>query len=93
MTRKTMAEKMLDNLGPLSALPVCRREIKARTRLPSDDRGTEHTAYCERLMFEPFVPVNNHEQQFYGLRYATMPGDWARMRRFTKTPGTCRRSS
>jgi hypothetical protein len=23
-------------------------------------------------MFKPFVPVNNHEQQLYGLRYATM---------------------
>lgn len=39
---------------------------------PSDDRGTEQNKFRERMTFEPIGPVNNHEQQLYGLRYATM---------------------
>ena len=37
---------------------------------PDDNRGTEHNPYRERLTFEPIGPVNNHEQQLYGLRYS-----------------------
>jgi hypothetical protein len=32
----------------------------------------EHNQYRERLSFEPFGPVNNHEQTLFGLHYATM---------------------
>lgn len=67
-----MGEDVLKYLGPLAALAGVWEGDKGADVAPSDDRGTERNAYRERLTFEPFGPVNNHEQQLYGLRYATV---------------------
>lgn len=67
-----MQEELLTKLGPLAALAGMWEGGKGADVAPSDDRGTERNAYRERLTFEPFGPVNNHEQQLYGLRYATV---------------------
>jgi len=67
-----MSDALLPHLGPLAALAGVWEGDKGDDVAPSDDRGTEHNAYRERLTFEPFGPVNNHEQQLYGLRYSTV---------------------
>ncbi len=67
-----MSDDLLKYLGPLAALAGVWEGDKGADVAPSDDRGTEQNAYRERLTFEPFGPVNNHEQQLYGLRYATV---------------------
>lgn len=64
-------EEIIANLGPLAALAGNWEGDKGEDVAPSDDRGTEENAYRERLVFEPFGPVNNHEQTLYGLRYQT----------------------
>lgn len=67
-----MNDELLKHLGPLAALAGVWEGNKGDDVAPSDDRGTERNQFRERLTFEPFGPVNNHEQQLYGLRYATV---------------------
>lgn len=67
-----MTEDMLALLGPLAPLAGVWEGDKGDDTAPSDDRGTEHNRFHERLTFEPFGPVTNHEQTLYGLRYATL---------------------
>ncbi len=67
-----MGEDLLQYLGPLAALAGVWEGDKGADVAPSDDRGTEQNAFRERMTFEPFGPVRNHEQQLYGLRYATV---------------------
>jgi hypothetical protein len=60
----------IKNLGPLAALAGVWEGDKGDDVAPSDDRGTENNKFRERIRFEPFGPVDNHEQQLWGLRYA-----------------------
>ncbi|MBL7714297.1 MAG: FABP family protein [Bdellovibrionales bacterium] len=64
-------EEIIQELGPLAALAGTWEGSKGEDVAPSDDRGTEENAFNERLTFEPFGPVNNHEQTLWGLRYQT----------------------
>lgn len=66
-----MDQAILRQLGPLAPLAGTWEGEKGQDVAPSDDRGTEHNAFRERLTFEPFGPVANHEQVLYGLRYGT----------------------
>lgn len=66
-----MTDIPLDKLGPLARLAGTWEGASGADVAPSDDRGTEHNAYRERLTLEPFGPVDNHEQQLWGLRYHT----------------------
>ncbi len=67
-----MNQELLSKLGPLASLAGVWEGDKGDDVAPSDDRGTERNKFRERLTFEPFGPVNNHEQQLYGLRYSTV---------------------
>lgn len=66
-----MTDPILENLGPLDALAGVWEGDKGDDTAPADDRGTETNLFRERIVFEPFGPVTNHEQILYGLRYAT----------------------
>lgn len=66
-----MNPDILSKLGPLAQLAGIWEGDKGDDTAPSDDRGTESTKYRERMEFDPFGPVNNHEQELYGLRYRT----------------------
>ena len=65
-----MTEEILQNLGPLAQLAGVWEGEKGDDTAPSDDRGTEKNLFRERIVFEPMGPVDNHEQQLYGLRYS-----------------------
>ncbi len=67
-----MSEELLKHLGPLAALAGVWEGDKGVDVAPDDNRGTERNAFREQLTFEPFGSVKNHEQQLYGLRYATV---------------------
>jgi hypothetical protein len=67
-----MNHELLKYLGPLASLAGVWEGDKGADVAPADDRGTERNAFRERLTFEPFGPVKNHEQELYGLRYATV---------------------
>lgn len=68
-----MTEDILTKLGPLAGLAGIWEGNKGDDIAPDDDRqGSENNKYRERLTLEPFGPVDNHEQQLYGLRYTTM---------------------
>ncbi|MBS0170642.1 MAG: FABP family protein [Nitrospira sp.] len=64
-----MSDVWSQYLGPLATLAGVWEGDKGDDVAPSDDRGTERNKFRERWTFEPFGPVNNHEQQLYGLRY------------------------
>jgi hypothetical protein len=66
-----MTDVIRNNLGPLSVLVGIWEGAKGDDTAPSDDRGTEKNQYRERMSFEPFGPVQNHEQTLFGLRYST----------------------
>ena len=66
-----MAEGILQHLGPLAPLAGIWEGEKGQDVAPSDDRGTEHNAFRERLTFDPCGPIENHEQVLYALRYGT----------------------
>ncbi|HBF14064.1 MAG TPA: FABP family protein [Deltaproteobacteria bacterium] len=59
------------NLGPLAVLAGIWEGEKGDDTAPADDRGTEKNKFKERIVFEPIIPVNNHEQNLFGLRYKT----------------------
>jgi hypothetical protein len=66
-----MADDFLSNLGPLAQLAGVWEGSEGDDRSPSADRGEASNPYRERMVFEPFAPVDNHEQWLYGLRYST----------------------
>ena len=66
-----MESEIIKKLGPLAALAGTWEGIKGLDVAPSDDRKTENTKFREVMAFVPMGPVNNHEQELYGLRYAT----------------------
>lgn len=61
----------LENLGPLKPLVGIWEGETGDDKAPGDDRGTEINKYRERMVLEPFKPVENHEQLLCGLRYFT----------------------
>jgi hypothetical protein len=62
----------LEQLGPLSVLAGVWEGAKGDDRAPAPDRGLEVNKFRERMTFEPIGLVDNHEQQMWGLRYATV---------------------
>jgi hypothetical protein len=66
-----MTQDLSAHLGPLAPLAGVWEGQKGEDTAPSDDRGTEHNKFRERITFDPIGPVRNHEQTLYGLRYAT----------------------
>lgn len=58
------------NLGPLAALAGVWEGDRGDDVAPSDTLGIENNKYRERIRFEPFGPVENHQQQMWGLRYS-----------------------
>lgn len=65
-------EELIAKLGPLAGLAGVWEGDKGADVAPADDRGTEKNSFRERITFEPLGPVNNHEQELYGLRYNTV---------------------
>jgi hypothetical protein len=68
---KNISEELKKNLGPLAALAGIWEGSKGDDTAPASNRGIENNKFRERLVFEPMGPVNNHEQELYGLRYST----------------------
>jgi hypothetical protein len=67
-----MSQELIENLGPLGPLAGAWEGDKGDDTAPDDDpRETEINKYRERLVLDPFDPVNNHAQTLYGLRYST----------------------
>ena len=66
-----MSDEILKKLGPLAALAGVWEGEAGKDVAPDDDRRTEHNDFRERMVFDPFGPVENHEQVLYGLRYST----------------------
>jgi hypothetical protein len=61
-----------NQLGPLSSLLGVWEGEKGSDSAPDDDRGqVQHNRYRERMTFDPTGLVENHDQQLFGLRYAT----------------------
>lgn len=67
-----MNDEILSKLGPLAPLAGVWEGQGGADVAPSDERGTRTSAFRERLVLEPFGPVDNHEQQLWGLRYSTV---------------------
>jgi len=65
----TPLNEILENLGPLTKLAGTWEGDKGDDTAPSNDRGTEKNLFRERIAFEPFGPVDNHEQKLWGLRF------------------------
>jgi len=63
--------EIIKKLGPLAALAGTWEGEKGIDIAPSHDRKTETTKFREVMNFVPMGPVNNHEQELYGLRYQT----------------------
>ena len=64
--------EIISKLGPLKMLAGTWEGSKGDDTAPSDDRGTEKNKFRERIIFTPFGPVNNHEQELWGLKYSTV---------------------
>ena len=64
-----MSENIIKNLGPLAPLAGTWEGDKGNDTAPSKNLGTLDTPFRERFTFEPLGPVNNHQQELYGLRY------------------------
>jgi hypothetical protein len=68
-----MKQELIANLGPLAPLAGSWEGDKGDDMAPDENpRDMENNKYRERLVLEPFLPVNNHAQTLYGLRYSTM---------------------
>lgn len=62
----------MSELGPLAGLEGTWEGEKGTDTAPDDDRvSREINKFRERMTFAPTGLVANHEQQLYGLRYAT----------------------
>ncbi len=66
-----MDQAIIAKLGPLGQLAGIWEGDKGGDTAPSKNRGTEQNKFRERMTFDPFGPVNNHEQELFGLRYST----------------------
>jgi hypothetical protein len=66
-----MADEVLEKLGPLAALAGVWEGDAGVDVAPSPTREEMKTPFRERMVFDPFGPVNNHDQELYALRYAT----------------------
>ncbi len=67
-----MSEELIANLGPLAPLAGIWEGNKGDDIAPDENpREIENNKYRERLVLEPFDPVDNHAQTLYGLRYST----------------------
>lgn len=66
-----MDQGIIEKLGPLGKLAGNWEGDKGDDTAPSESRETEQNKFRERMTFDPFGPVNNHEQELYGLRYTT----------------------
>lgn len=64
-------EALLNNLGPLAPLAGVWEGSRGVDVAPSPSRGSHETPFRERIVFEAMGPIDNHEQQLYGLRYST----------------------
>jgi len=67
-----MSAEILSKLGPLATLAGTWEGDKGLDDAISKERGPELNKYRERLTLQPFGPVDNHEQQLWGLRYSTV---------------------
>jgi len=67
-----MNSEQIKQLGPLATLADIWEGDKGADVAPSDHRGTEQSAFRERITFAPISPVHNHEQVLHGLRYITV---------------------
>jgi len=65
-------EETLKNLGPLLPFVGTWEGEKGDDVSLADDRGTEKNKFRERITLVPILPVDNHEQFLYGLRYSTV---------------------
>ena len=65
-----MSDDIIEKLGPLGALAGTWEGDKGIdvARIHSKETTTK---YRERIVFEPFGPVNNGPQELYALRYST----------------------
>jgi hypothetical protein len=62
----------LEKLGPLRPLVGVWEGQKGDDIAPDDSReGIENNKFRERIEFVPIIPVDNHEQKLFGLRYKT----------------------
>ena len=67
-----MSDELIANLGPLAPLAGIWEGNKGDDISPDKDpTKIENNKYRERLVLEPFGPLNNHAQTLYGLRYST----------------------
>ena len=66
-----MDQELIAKLGPLGRLAGIWEGDKGDDTAPSESRDTEQNKFRERMTFDPFGPVNNHEQELFGLRYST----------------------
>lgn len=66
-----MGDEDIKHLGPLAALAGFWEGNEGVDVAPSPERALQERHYRERITFEPFGPVDNHEQILWGLRYAT----------------------
>ena len=67
-----MDKQLIANLGPLALLAGTWEGNKGDDIAPDENpTEIENNKYRERLVLEPFGPVNNHAQTLYGLRYST----------------------
>jgi len=64
-----MEDAQIAQLGPLAALAGLWEGEKGDDLAPADDLGIENNKYRERILFEPILPVQNHAQRLFGLRY------------------------
>ena len=60
----------MSELGPLVGLAGIWEGDQGIDVAPSSTRGKQETRYRERIVFEPFGPVDNHAQRLWGLRYS-----------------------
>ncbi len=66
-----MSLEIIKKLGPLAALAGTWEGEKGIDVAPSPLKKIETTKYRELITFVPMGPINNHEQELYGLRYST----------------------
>lgn len=63
-------EELIRKLGPLGPLAGTWEGDQGLDIAPTPD-GPAESRFRERLVLEPFGPVNNREQELYALRYST----------------------
>jgi len=66
-----MDQQLISQLGPLAQLVGTWEGTTGNDVAPSQTRGVEISNFRERMIFQPFGPVNNHEQILFGLKYST----------------------